>query len=92
MDPATGAVRWRHTPPGYVMAGMPLVGGVLVVESTAPDASRSSLELLEAATGEALARFDSPSPTYAAPTVSEGLVLWLDFAGTLRAYRIPGAG
>ena len=39
-----------------------------------------------------LARFDSPSPTYAAPTVSEGLVLWLDFAGTLRAYRIREAG
>ena len=92
MDPATGAVRWRHTPPGYVMAGMPLVGDVLVVESTAPDASRSSLELLEAATGEVLTRFDSPSPTYAAPTVSGGLVLWLDFSGTLRAYRIPGAG
>lgn len=92
LDPATGDVRWTHTPPGYVMAGMPLVGDVLVVESTAPDGSRSSLELLEAETGAPLARFDSSSATYGAPTVSEGLVLWLDFAGTLRAYRIPDEG
>ncbi|MBF5042315.1 PQQ-binding-like beta-propeller repeat protein [Aggregicoccus sp. 17bor-14] len=89
LDPATGAVRWRHTPPGFVMAGMPLVGDVLVVESTTPDSTHSSLELLDASSGEALARFDSAGPTYAAPTVSEGLVLWLSFEGTLRAYRIP---
>ena len=89
LDPGTGAVRWKHTTPGYVFAGMPVLGEVLVVVSNAADSSKSWLELLEARTGESLKRFELTGPTYGAPTVGKGLILVYPYSGQLRAFSIP---
>src|SRR5262249_37106567 len=40
-QPADGSVVWKHATPGYVLAAMPAVGDILVVESSAPDNSTS---------------------------------------------------
>ena len=45
-DPLTGAVRFRHLTPGYVIAAMPSVGDLLVFESSTPDNKRGWLEIL----------------------------------------------
>lgn len=90
-DPGTGEVLWRHTPPGYVMAAMPAVGDVLVVASNANGNSGSTLELLDLDSGEVLAHFASDSPTYGAPAIGRGLILWSTFDGTLRALQLHPA-
>jgi outer membrane protein assembly factor BamB len=88
-SPGAGQVRWKHVPPGYVLAGTPSVGEVLVVESTAPDNNSSWLEVLNAATGDVLKRFSGGSATYAAPSVSHGLILWIEYSGRLHALAAP---
>jgi outer membrane protein assembly factor BamB len=89
LEPLDGTVRWKHTPPGYVFAGMPALGEVLVVVSNALDGSRSWLELLDARTGALLKRFETAGPTYAAPSIGRGLILWYPSSGQLRALAIP---
>ena len=89
LDPGDGTPRWKHTPPGFVFAGMPVLGDVLGVVSTALDGSRSWLELLDARTGALLKRFELAGPTYAAPSVGRGLILVYPFSGQLRAFAIP---
>lgn len=89
LEPGTGEVHWTHVAPGYVFAGMPALGDVLLVVSNAADGSKSWLELLNARTGAMLKRFELEGPTYAAPTVGRGLILVYPYSGQLRAFSIP---
>ena len=89
LDPLTGALRWKHITPGFVFAGMPALGDVLVVVSNSLDGSKSWLELLDASTGAQLKQFETSGPTYGAPSVGRGLILWYPFSGQLRALAIP---
>jgi outer membrane protein assembly factor BamB len=89
LEPLTGQVRWRHVTPGFVFAGMPAVGDVLVVVSNAQDSTRSWLELLDARTGRLLKTFETSGPTFAAPAVGRGLILWYPYSGQLQALEIP---
>jgi len=84
-DPATGAVRFRHVTPGYVIAAMPSVGDLLVVESSTPDNQRGWLEILDARTGAVLRRFDGANATFASPSIGHGVILWMDALGHLTA-------
>src|SRR5712671_1477568 len=84
-DPLTGAARFRHVPPGYVIAAMPSVGDLLVVESSSPDNQRGWLEILDARDLTLLKRFDGPNATFAAPSMGHGVILWMDGAGRLTA-------
>jgi outer membrane protein assembly factor BamB len=87
LDPATGAVQFVHRTPGYVLGAMAVAGEVLAVTSNAADSASSTLEILDAHTGDVLRRFDRPSATFAGVSVSRGgLVLWADFDGHLTAY------
>ncbi len=89
VDPATGAERWRHTPPGFVMAGMPSTGDLLVVASNREGFEGSTLELLDVRTGQVLNRFESDAPTLGAPSIGRGRILWYRYDGTLQAIRLP---
>jgi outer membrane protein assembly factor BamB len=89
LDPLTGALRWKHKTPGFVFAGMPALGEVLVVVSNSLDGKKSWLELLDARTGGLLKQFETTGPTYGAPSVGRGLILWYPFSGQLRALAIP---
>src|SRR5699024_6296642 len=89
LDPLTGAVKWRQQTPGFVFAGMPLVGDVLAVSSVAQDNTHSWLQLLRASDGAVLEQFDADGPTYAAPTIGRGLVLRYTYPGLVQAFRIP---
>jgi len=84
-DPLTGAVRFRHATPGYVIAAMPSVGDLLVVESSSPDNQRGWLEILDARDLTLLRRFDGPNATFAAPSMGHGRILWMDNLGRLTA-------
>ena len=85
LDPATGAVRFEHATPGYVIAAMALVGDVLFVASNTNRGRSSTLEILDARTGVLLRTFTQPSATVAAPSVSGGTILWVTFQGHLTA-------
>lgn len=87
--PGSGAVQWKHVTPGYVLAPMPAVGDILVVESSAPDNSTSWLEVLDARSGALLRTFPGKIATFAAPVVAHGVVLWVDAAGTVTALAPP---
>jgi outer membrane protein assembly factor BamB len=88
-NPATGAIAWRHTPPGYVIAPPAAAGEILAVESSAPDGTSSVLEILNLATGAVIARFSRPIATYAAPSIGHGLVIWTDALGHATALGAP---
>jgi hypothetical protein len=88
-DPETGAVQWRHVPPGYVLAPMPAVGDILVVESSAPDNSTSWLEVLDARNGALLRTFPGKIATFAGPAIAHGLILWSDTSGFVTALAPP---
>ena len=88
-DPATGAVRWKHVTPGYVIAAMPAIGDLLIAESTSPDNQASWLEVLDARSGVSLRRFPGRNATFAAPTAGRGLILWVDTFGLLTAFASP---
>jgi outer membrane protein assembly factor BamB len=88
-DPTTGAVAWKHVTPGYVIAAMPAVGDLLVVESTSTDNQRSWLDVLDAHSGALLRQFAHNNATYAAPSVGRGLVLWVDAFGVLTVLASP---
>src|SRR5256885_4778847 len=79
-DPPTGAVRFRHVTPGYVIAAMPSVGDLLVVESSTPDNRRGWLEVLDARDLTLLERFEGPNATFASPSIGHGAILWMDGA------------
>jgi len=91
-DPATGRVKWRHVTPGYVLTAMPAVGDVLFVASSTPSSGSNTswLEVLAQATGDQLAIFDGPAPTYGAPAVGRGLMVWLFGDGEVRVLQAPG--
>jgi outer membrane protein assembly factor BamB len=90
-NPATGAVVWKHLTPGFVIAPVAAAGAVGVVESSAPDGTSSTLELLDLATGATVARFESQIATFAAPSVGHGLVVWTDAFGHVTALSLPPA-
>jgi outer membrane protein assembly factor BamB len=88
-DPDTGAVKWKHLPPGYVMAPMAAAGDVIAVESSADDSSSSTLEILNADTGETVATFPAAIATYGAPSIGDGLVVWTNALGHATAFALP---
>jgi len=102
-NPGTGvggteSVAWKHVTPGYVLAAMPAVGDILLVESSAPDNTASWLEVLDALNGTSLRRFaqDPAFPggagrvaTMAAPSVGHGLILWTDSSAHVTALAAP---
>ena len=88
-DPETGAVRWQHVTPGYVLAPMPAVGDILIVESSAPNNSTSWLEVLDARSGALLRTFPAQIMTFAAPAVAHGTILWADANGLVTALAPP---
>jgi hypothetical protein len=45
--------------------------------------------LLDARTGALRKRFETQGPTYAAPSVGRGRILWYSFSGQLQALAIP---
>src|SRR5207302_283371 len=51
-DPSTGQTLWKHVTPGYVIAPAAAIGEVLVVESSAPDGTAGTLEVLEQSSGK----------------------------------------
>ena len=82
------APKWIHPSPGYVMAGMPSVGEVLVVASTAVGNGSGTVEILDAKTGAALRSFHDASAIFAAPAAGRGVIVWIDFAGRLTALSV----
>jgi outer membrane protein assembly factor BamB len=88
-QPSDGTVAWTHPTPGYVLAAMPAVGDILVVESSAPDNSTSWLEVLDARTGAMLRRFPGSIATMASPSVARGLILWSDAFAHVTALVSP---
>jgi len=88
-EPVSGTAMWNHPTPGYVIAAMPAVGDILVVESSAPDNQASWLEVLDARTGASLRRFEAKIATMAAPSVARGLILWSDALGNVTALAAP---
>lgn len=89
LDPATGALKWKHATPGYVIAPMPAVGDVLFVESTRADFTASTLEVLDAATGAVVRSFPGATASFAAPSVGRGLLIWADANGHATAFAVP---
>ena len=88
-EPGAGSVIWKHATPGYVLAAMPVVGDILIVESSSPDNQASWLEVLDVRSGAMLRRFQAGIATMAAPTVGRGLILWGDASGEVRAFASP---
>ncbi len=88
-DPATGAVRWTHPTPGFVLRAVAAAGGVLFATSTHPDQGATTLEALDAATGARLASVDRSGPSFAAVSAASGLLLWPTAEGALVAYPLP---
>ena len=88
-DPGTGAVKWKHVTPGFVIAAMPAVGDILIAVSNAYDFSWSQLELLDVNDGTVVKTFETQSATLGAPSVGRGLILWYQYSGELHALRIP---
>jgi outer membrane protein assembly factor BamB len=89
LDPETGAVRWVHETPGAVLQPVAAVGDVLFAVSMQPSAGGSALEVLDASTGAALARWDASVWSLAPATYASGRVLWPDAAGRVRTYTLP---
>jgi outer membrane protein assembly factor BamB len=82
-DPATGAQLWakKHVTPGYVIAPLAVAGEIIAVVSSAPDFTGSTLEILDAASGEVLNSFPGAAATFGAPSIGHGLVIWTDQNG-----------
>lgn len=89
LDPLTGAPKWKHVTPGFVFAGMPAVGDILVVVSVKDDNTQSFLEVLDATNGAVLKSFAASGPTYGAPVVGRSKIVWYSYPGIIRAYSIP---
>lgn len=91
LDPATGAVRWTHETPGPVLQPVAAAGEVLAVVSAFGADGVAVLELLDAATGAALARFDAGGPegSLAAASFAAGRVFWSTWDGRVRALEAP---
>jgi outer membrane protein assembly factor BamB len=87
LEPATGAIRFVRPTPGFVLREVAAAGSVLVVTSIA--AGAGVLEVLDAATGEPLARLDREAPAFAPVSVGRGLLLWATADGVLAAYDVP---
>ena len=86
LDPLSGALRFTHVTPGFVLGAMAAAGDVLLVTSNAANSMSSTLEVLDARSGAVLKTFTRPSATFAGVSVSRGgLVLWADFDGHLSA-------
>ena len=90
-DPASGAVKWGHVTPGYVLTAMPAVGEVLMVASSNPSSGSNTswLEILAQSTGDRLKIFDGAAPTYGAPSAGHGLIVWPFGDGEARALAAP---
>jgi outer membrane protein assembly factor BamB len=88
-EPGTGAVKWIHPTPGYVLAALVAVGDVLLVSSNELGNSRSWLDVVDQSNGALLRRFDATAATYGAPSAGRGLFLWTDAEGRAQALRAP---
>lgn len=88
-EPGSGATKWKHVTPGYVIAAVAAVGEILVVESSSLDFKKGWIEILDASTGAALRTFDPGSAVFAAPTVGRGLILFANQNGHVTALAVP---
>ena len=79
---------WTHVSPGYVLGGMPSVGEILVVASTAVGNGSGTVEILDAHSGAVLKSFSDASAIFAAPAAGRGIITWIDFAGRLAAISV----
>jgi outer membrane protein assembly factor BamB len=95
LDPATGAVAWRHATPGPVLQPVAATAETLAVVSASDGGSffaaggHAVLELLDAKTGARLASFTAGGPSLSPPSLGAGKVLWSTFDGTVSALASP---
>jgi outer membrane protein assembly factor BamB len=82
LDPATGAVLWRQTMPGPVIAPISAVGGVVFA------AGGNLVEAFNAATGEVLWSYRTTVPIYGGIAISGDSIYVGDLAGKLYAFRL----
>ncbi|MFT3913078.1 MAG: PQQ-binding-like beta-propeller repeat protein [Anaeromyxobacteraceae bacterium] len=87
VDPGTGDVRWTRALPGPVLQPAVAAGGVLAVVTTWFDDRGSTLQLLDAGTGEPLKAFTSGAPSLAPPTWAGGALYWATMDGVVHALR-----
>jgi polyvinyl alcohol dehydrogenase (cytochrome) len=95
LEPATGAVAWKHATPGPVLQPVAATTDVVAVVSASDAAtvftagSHAALELLDAKTGALLGTYAAGGPSLSPPSLGGGKVLWSTFDGTLRALAVP---
>jgi outer membrane protein assembly factor BamB len=82
LDPATGAVLWRQTFPGAVIAPVSTVNGVVFA------AGGNLVEALDAATGAVLWSTRTDAPLYGGISIAADTIYVGDLSGTLYAFRI----
>ena len=63
---------------------------MLVVAVTAVGNATHTIEFLDAASGVSLRSFSGPNPVWGAPTVANGLVLYIDIKSNLTVLQAPG--
>ncbi len=85
LDPATGAVRWKHATAGPVLQPATPGAEVVAVVSAWNDAGNAVLELLDRRTGERLASLQGSSRSLSGVTFAAGRVYWAGFDGFVRA-------
>jgi polyvinyl alcohol dehydrogenase (cytochrome) len=87
LDPATGAILWRHIfPTGPVIAPVSVANGVVFA------AGGQSVAALDAQTGAMLWHFESESPFYGGIAISKGRIYFGDVGGLLYAFGLSGSG
>jgi polyvinyl alcohol dehydrogenase (cytochrome) len=83
LDPSNGAVLWRKTFPGTVIAPVSTVNGVVFA------AGGNLVEALDAATGDVLWSYRTDSPIYGGIAIAGSTIYVGDLSGTLYAFRTP---
>jgi len=89
LDPATGAVRWKHATRGPVLQPPAVNGEVLAVVSSFDDSGHAALELLDARTGAPLASFGAGALSLSPPTFGAGRVFWATEDAVVRSLALP---
>src|SRR5205823_760657 len=89
-DPGSGAIKWQRFPAGYVLPGMPAIGDILIVATTAHGNASNVLDILDAHTGALLKSFPGSQALWAATSVAGGRIYYTNPAGHLVALGVPG--
>jgi outer membrane protein assembly factor BamB len=82
LDPATGAVLWRQTMPGPVIAPVSTVRGVVFA------AGGNVVKAFNGATGEVLWSYQTAAPIYGGIAITGDSIYVGDLAGKLYAFRL----